>query len=81
MLQRLYDPDSGCINVDGHAIHEYNVRWFRQQIGVVSQESVLFHASIRDNILLGRETATEDELIEATKTANAHNFIMSLPEV
>ena len=81
LLQRFYDPDAGCVSVDGHAIHEYNVRWFRQQIGVVSQESVLFHASIRDNILLGRETATEDEVIAAAKTANAHDFIMTLPQV
>jgi ABC-type multidrug transport system fused ATPase/permease subunit len=81
LLQRFYDPDSGSIIIDDNQVNQYNLRWLRQQIGVVSQESVLFSTSIRENILLGQETATEEEIYQAAKMANAHDFIMTLPEV
>jgi ABC-type multidrug transport system fused ATPase/permease subunit len=57
------------------------LKWLREHIGVVSQEPILFQATIRENILLGRDTATDVEVQEAAKMANAHDFIMSLPDV
>lgn len=57
------------------------MKWLRQNIGVVSQEPVLFQTTIRENILLGCDSATEKEIHEAAKMANAHDFIMVLPEV
>ncbi len=81
LLQRFYDLDSGSVFIDDTKLNEYNLRWLRQHIGIVSQEPVLFHATIRENILLGRESATDAEIHEAAKMANAHDFIMTLPEV
>ena len=81
MLQRFYDTQSGSILIDGKQVKEYNLKWLRQQIGVVSQEPVLFHTTIRQNILLGHASATEEEIYEAAKKANAHDFIMALPDV
>ena len=63
------------MTIDGHDIKDVNVKWLRQQIGVVSQEPVLFDGSISDNIRLGREGATQADIEEAAKMANAHNFI------
>ncbi|CAF3502579.1 unnamed protein product [Rotaria sp. Silwood1] len=80
LLQRFYDPDSGSVFIDDHQVNEYNLKWLRQHIGVVSQEPILFQATIRENILFGRDTATDDEVHTAAKMANAHNFIMSLPD-
>ncbi|CAF2677139.1 unnamed protein product [Rotaria sp. Silwood2] len=80
LLQRFYDSDSGSIYIDGHSVTEYNLKWLREHIGVVSQEPILFQATIRENILFGRDTATDEELREAAKMANAHNFIMTLPD-
>ncbi len=57
------------------------MKWLRQHIGVVSQEPILFQTTIRENILFGRETATDAEIQEAAKMANAHDFIMTLPDV
>jgi ATP-binding cassette subfamily B (MDR/TAP) protein 1 len=67
--------------IDGNKITEYNLKWLRQRIGVVSQEPILFQATIRENILFGRDSATDDEIHEAAKMANAHDFIMTLPDV
>lgn len=58
-----------------------NVKWLRQNIGVVSQEPVLFGTTIRENIRYGREDVTEVEIIQATKEANAYDFISKLPDV
>ncbi|CAF4933769.1 unnamed protein product [Rotaria sp. Silwood1] len=80
LLQRFYDPDSGSIIIDGTEVNQYNLKWLRQHIGVVSQEPILFHATIRENILFGRDSATNEEIIQAAKVANAHNFIMTLPD-
>ncbi|CAF1356644.1 unnamed protein product [Rotaria sordida] len=80
LLQRFYDPYSGSIIIDGNQINQYNLNWLRQQIGVVSQEPVLFHTTIRQNILFGHDSATDEELHQAAKIANAHNFIMTLPD-
>jgi ATP-binding cassette subfamily B (MDR/TAP) protein 1 len=67
--------------IDGHSVTEYNLKWLREHIGVVSQEPILFQATIRENILFGRDTATDAEIHEAAKMANAHDFIMTLPDV
>ncbi|CAF4425289.1 unnamed protein product, partial [Rotaria magnacalcarata] len=80
LLQRFYDPDEGSIFVDDRRVDEYNLKWLREHIGVVSQEPILFQATIRENILFGRDTATDAEIHEAAKMANAHNFIMELPD-
>nr|KYP57751.1 ABC transporter B family member 11 [Cajanus cajan] len=79
LLQRFYDPDSGQITLDGKEIQSMQVKWLRQQMGLVSQEPALFNDTIRANIAYGkRGDATEAEIIAAAELANAHNFISSL---
>ncbi|WCJ23197.1 ABC transporter B family member 11 [Euphorbia peplus] len=81
LLQRFYDPDSGKITLDGEEIQSLKLRWLRQQMGVVSQEPVLFNDSIRANIAYGKQgNATEAEIIAAAELANAHKFISSLDQ-
>ncbi|XLR62109.1 hypothetical protein S83_012781 [Arachis hypogaea] len=80
LLQRFYDPLGGEIRFDGVAIDKLQLKWFRSQMGLVSQEPVLFATSIKENILFGKEDATEAEVIEAAKASNAHNFISMLPQ-
>ncbi|KAL7178443.1 hypothetical protein ACSBR2_031560 [Camellia fascicularis] len=76
LLQRFYDPDSGQIALDRVEIHRFRLKWLRQQMGLVSQETFLFNETIRTNILYGNAgNATEVEIISATKLANAHEFI------
>ncbi|CAF1393900.1 unnamed protein product [Adineta steineri] len=79
LLLRYYEPSSGRILINGHPIQNYNLKQFRQTIGVVSQEPILFAASIFENIRFGKVTATQAEIEEAARQANAHNFIMELP--
>lgn len=80
LIERFYDPDSGNIYLDGVELQKLKISWLRQQMGLVSQEPVLFNESIRDNIAYGKQgNATEDEIIAATKASNAHSFISSLP--
>jgi len=82
LLQRFYDPDSGQITLDGTEIQKLNLRWFRQQMGLVSQEPVLFNDTIGANIAYGKGgDATEAEIIAAAQLANAHKFISSLQQV
>ncbi|KAM7487966.1 hypothetical protein LguiB_025450 [Lonicera macranthoides] len=79
LLQRFYDPDSGFITLDGVEIEKLNLKWLRQQMGLVSQEPVLFNDTIRANIAYGKEGyATEADIIAAAEFANAHNFISGL---
>lgn len=79
LLQRFYDPNSGHITLDGHDIRKLSLKWFRQQMGLVSQEPMLFNDTIRANIAYGREDkATEAEIVAAAKLANATKFIASL---
>ncbi|XP_074310722.1 ABC transporter B family member 21-like [Silene latifolia] len=81
LLQRFYDPDSGCITLDGFEIQKLQLKWLRQQIGLVSQEPILFNDTIRANISYGKGgNATEAEIIVAAELANAHNFISSLQQ-
>ena len=81
LIQRFYDTDQGRILLDGKDIKTLNVAWLRSHIGIVSQEPVLFTGSIEDNIRFGKSDATDDEVQAAAKMANAHDFIMTLPEV
>ncbi|GKV23316.1 hypothetical protein SLEP1_g33060 [Rubroshorea leprosula] len=79
LLQRFYDPDSGCITLDGVEIQKLQLKWLRQQMGLVSQEPVLFDDTIRANIAYGKEgNATEAEILAAAESANAHQFISGL---
>ncbi|KAL0903147.1 hypothetical protein M5K25_027503 [Dendrobium thyrsiflorum] len=76
LLQRFYDPDSGHILLDGIELQKFKLRWLRQQMGLVSQEPVLFNDTIRANIAYGKEgKATEAEIVAAAEAANAHKFI------
>ena len=81
LLQRFYDPIEGAITLDGKEIKNLNLKWLRNQIGVVSQEPVLFGTTILENIRMGKEDATEDEIRTAAMSANADKFIMELPQV
>uniref|UniRef100_G1RY85 ATP binding cassette subfamily B member 4 n=1 Tax=Nomascus leucogenys TaxID=61853 RepID=G1RY85_NOMLE len=80
LIQRLYDPDEGMINIDGQDIRNFNVSYLREIIGVVSQEPVLFSTTIAENIRYGRGNVTMDEIKKAVKEANAYEFIMKLPQ-
>eukprot|EP00004_Rigifila_ramosa_P019345 TRINITY_DN48_c0_g1_i2.p1 TRINITY_DN48_c0_g1~~TRINITY_DN48_c0_g1_i2.p1 ORF type:complete len:683 (+),score=216.00 TRINITY_DN48_c0_g1_i2:1720-3768(+) len=80
LLQRFYDPTGGSILLDGHDTQTLNVGWLREQMGLVSQEPTLFDGSVQSNILYSREDASETEMVEAAKAANAHEFIMKLPQ-
>ena len=80
LIQRFYDPNSGSIEVDGINLKEINVRWLRQQIGVVSQEPKLFAMTIADNIRIAYPEATQEAIEDAAMRANAHGFIKSFPD-
>nr|CAB3446860.1 unnamed protein product [Digitaria exilis] len=80
LLQRFYDPSAGVVALDGVDIRRLRLKWLRAQMGLVSQEPVLFAATIRENILFGKEDATAEEIIGAAKAANAHDFISKLPQ-
>lgn len=69
------------VTVDGYDIRNLNLKWLREQIGVVSQEPVLFATTIAENIRYGKDGVTQDDIERATKMANAHDFIKSLPQV
>ncbi|GAB9471548.1 Multidrug resistance protein abc superfamily [Globisporangium polare] len=79
LLERFYDPQTGCVKIDGVDIRALNVKWLRQQIGLVGQEPALFATSILENIRHGSPGATDEEIHEAAKKANAYSFIMSFP--
>ena len=80
LMERFYDADSGDILFDGVSIRDYKQDSLRSVMSLVSQETVLFNDTIKSNIALGRPDATDEEIIEACKVANAHNFIMESPE-
>nr|AID66618.1 P-glycoprotein [Anadara sativa] len=80
LLQRFYDPINGQVYIDGKNIKDLNVGWLRRNIGVVSQEPVLFDCTISENIRLGNPDATEAQIRDAAKMANAHDFISNLPK-
>ena len=80
LIPRFYDVSDGVITLDGNDIRNLTVRSVRRQISIVLQDIFLFHGTAGENILFGRQGATEEELIAAAKTANAHEFISNLPE-
>uniref|UniRef100_A0A672KIK7 Multidrug resistance protein 1-like n=1 Tax=Sinocyclocheilus grahami TaxID=75366 RepID=A0A672KIK7_SINGR len=80
LLQRFYDADSGEVTLDGRDIRTLNVRWLRENMGIVSQEPVLFGTTIAENIRYGREDATDEDIEQAIKEANAYDFISKLPD-
>ena len=77
LLQRFYDPVEGNITIDGVDLKDFDLRWLRSQIGLVSQEPILFEGTVAENIRYGKYNATEEEVIDAAKMANAHNFIVN----
>ena len=80
LIPRFYDVKAGEVLFDGVNVKEYKQESLRQKMSIVAQETVLFNDSIEGNILMGRPAATHDEVVEASKVANAHNFIMESPE-
>ncbi|XP_024960198.1 putative ABC transporter B family member 8 [Cynara cardunculus var. scolymus] len=80
LVQRFYDTDRGTVKVDRVDIRMLNIEWYRKHMALVSQEPVLYSGTIRDNIIFGKLDASENELIEAAKAANAHTFISSLKD-
>jgi ATP-binding cassette, subfamily B, bacterial MsbA len=78
LILRFYDPDSGRVLVDGHDLRSVTQSSLRENIGIVSQDTFLFHDTIRENIRYGRLDATEEEIIAAAKKAHAHEFIMQV---
>jgi len=81
LLERFYDPDSGRILLDGIEIRTLQIKWLRQQMGLVSQEPILFNDSIRANIAYGKDGIVSDEqIVTAAEASNAHKFISGLPQ-
>lgn len=81
LVERFYDPEGGAVYFGNHKLKDLNIEWLRAQIGLVSQEPILFDRSIGENIAYGdnSRTVSMDEIIQAAKSANIHNFIQSLP--
>jgi ATP-binding cassette subfamily B multidrug efflux pump len=80
LIPRFYDVAAGCVQVDGLDVREMNLATLRRQIGIVLQTSLLFSVSVKDNIAYGRPDAALDEIMEAAKDAQAHEFILELPQ-
>jgi ABC-type multidrug transport system fused ATPase/permease subunit len=80
LIARFWDVERGAVRVDGHDVRDVTVRSLRDQIGFVTQETVVFEGTIADNIGYGRPQATRDEIIEAAKQAYAHQFVSALPD-
>jgi ATP-binding cassette subfamily B protein len=80
LVPRLYDPDRGQVSIDGHDLRHLNQDELRRHIGMVTQETFLFHASIRENLLYARPDADERQMVDACRAANIHAFIDALPE-
>jgi ABC-type multidrug transport system fused ATPase/permease subunit len=79
LIPRFYDVTEGTVLIDGIDVRAYDLRSLRQRIGLVLQDTLLFSVSVRENIAFGRPDASEEEIIEAAKAAQAHDFIMELP--
>jgi len=80
LLPRFYDPTSGRILIDGHDLREFTVNSLRQLLGIVTQETILFHDTVQNNIAYGLQDVPESRLIEAAQAANAHRFISEMPQ-
>ncbi len=79
LLPRFYDPSSGGVYIDGHDVRDLDVRSLREKIGIVTQETVLFNDTVRNNIAYGLDACPLDAIMAAAKAANAHEFIMAMP--
>ncbi|RNC99119.1 ABC transporter ATP-binding protein [Lysinibacillus halotolerans] len=80
LIPRFYDVTNGAVKIDGMNVKDVSIQSLRSQIGIVLQDNILFSDSVKQNILMGRPDATDEEVIAAAKAANAHDFIMTLPE-
>lgn len=80
LIPRFFDTTTGAVRIDGEDVRNVNITDLRERIGIVMQDNILFSHSVRENILMGRPDATEEEVIAAAKAANAHEFIEMLPE-
>ena len=80
LIPRFYDVTSGSVCIDGRDVRDVTLKSLRENIGIVQQDVYLFAGTVMDNILYGKPDATREEVIEAAKNANAHDFIMELPE-
>ncbi len=80
LLPRFYDPDGGSIEIDGVNLKEIELSSFRRRLGIVSQDTFLFNASVRDNLVYGRPEANDAEIEDAIRRANAHEFVKDLPQ-
>lgn len=80
MIERFYDPQSGSVEYEGTNVKDLNVQWLRDQLGLVSQEPTLFNTTIGENIRFGLPSASQADIEDAAKKANAHDFIMSFPK-
>ena len=80
LIPRLYDVIGGAILVDGHDIRDLDLKWLRENIGLVTQDTYMFNGTIRENLLYAAPDASEEEIIRACKKANIHDFIASLPD-
>jgi subfamily B ATP-binding cassette protein MsbA len=80
LLPRFYDPTQGSVTIDGRDLREFDLQTLRRSMGIVSQDTFLFNASVRDNIAYGWAGVSEADIIQATKRANAYEFIMRLPQ-
>lgn len=79
-MERFYDVASGQVKLDGHDVRDLSLTWMRDQMGLVSQEPILFNTTIEKNVALGKPNATQDDIEKACRAANAHGFIMDLPD-
>ena len=80
LIPRFYDASSGCVLIDGVDVRELDQAELRRQIAIVPQEAILFSGSVRDNIRYGHPQASDEEVVAAAKAAQAHDFVMRLPE-
>ncbi len=80
LIPRLYDVTDGVVRIDGHDVRDVHILSLGEHLGMVTQETYLFHTTIRENIAYGRPGATEDEILAAAKAANIHDFIAGLPD-
>ena len=81
LIERFYDPEAGKVLIDGVNLKQFQLKWIREKIGLVSQEPVLFATTIKENIAYGKENATIEEIRTAIKLSNAAKFIDKLPDV
>ena len=80
LLLRFYDPEKGSISIGGQILKGLRLEQIRKEISVVSQDTFLFHGTVQENIRFGNSEASDEEIIEAAKSANIHDFIKSLPD-